>query len=95
MYEDFEAIRRELTERQIKLLGSHVRTTLYVRPGDANSHDDVVLVRHELIEPAGGALHRESLIDNRAAEQPSEPYHPTEKGRAWFEWYDEQSKGRS
>ncbi len=92
MYDDFEAVRRELTERQIKLLGSYVRTTLYTQPSDADVHDYAALLNNDLIEPAGGALHRESLLDNRAAEQTSEPYHATDKGRAWFEWYEKQPK---
>ncbi len=92
MYEDFEAIRRELTELQIKLLGSHVRTTLYVRPSDANSNDDAVLVRHELIEPVGGMLHKESFSGGRDMQQTPTTYHATDKGRAWFEWYEKQPK---
>jgi len=92
MYDDFEAIRLELTELQIKLLGSHVRTTLYVRPGAANDNDDAVLVKHELIEPVGGMLHKESLSGSRAVEQTARTYHSTDKGRAWFEWYEKQPK---
>jgi hypothetical protein len=92
---ELEAVRRELTERQIKLLGSYVRTTLYTQPSDADVHDYAALLNNDLIEPVGGALHKESFIDSRAAAQPTEPYHSTEKGRAWFEWYDEQSKRRS
>jgi len=92
MEEDFETIRLELTERQIKLLGSYVRTTLYTRPSDADSNDDAVLVDHSLIEPVGSLWHKESFSGSRAAEQNADTYHPTERGRAWFDWYDEQAK---
>ncbi len=92
MYDDFEAIRQELTELQIKLLGSHVRTTLYVRPGAANDNDDAVLIKHELIEPVGGMLHKESFSGGRVAQQTPITYHATDKGRAWFEWYEKQRK---
>jgi len=92
MYDDFEAIRLELTELQIKLLGSHVRTTLYVRPGAANDNDDAVLVKHELIEPVGGMLHKESFSGGRGTQQAPTTYHATDKGRAWFAWYEKQPK---
>ncbi len=92
MEEAFETIRLELTERQIKLLGSYVRTTLFTRPSDADGNDDAVLVGHSLIEPIGGMWHKESFVGSRAAEQTAGTYHPTERGRAWFDWYDEQPK---
>jgi hypothetical protein len=92
MYDDFEAIRQELTELQIKLLGSHVRTTLYARPGAANDNDDTVLVKHELIEPVGGMLHEESFSGGRGVQQAPTTYHATDKGRACFEWYEKQPK---
>ncbi len=92
---ELEAVRAVLTERQIKLLGSYVRTTLYARPSDADDGDDAVLVDHGLVEPVGGTWHKESFGGSRSSEQDAGTYHPTDRGRAWFEWYDEQSKRRN
>ncbi len=79
---ELEAVRAVLTERQIKLLGSYVRTTLFTRPSDADENDYAALLDQKLIEPVGGA-----------AEQTADTYRPTnDRGRAWFDWYYEQAK---
>jgi hypothetical protein len=79
---ELEDIRTGLTERQIKLLGSYVRTTLFTRPSDADEKDYAALLDQKLIEPVGGA-----------AEQTADMYRPTNaRGRAWFDWYYEQAK---
>jgi len=79
---ELEAVRAVLTERQIKLLGSYVRTTHFTRPSDADENDYAALLDQKLIEPVGGA-----------AEQTADTYRPTnDRGRAWFDWYYEQAK---
>jgi len=81
---ELEAVRAGLTERQIKLLGSYVRTTLFTRPSDADENDYAALLDQKLIEPVGGAA---------AAEQTAVTYRPTnDRGCAWFDWYYEQAK---
>jgi len=79
---ELEDIRAVLTERQINLLGSYVRTTLFTRPSDADEKDYAALLEQKLIEPVGGV-----------AEQTADTYRPTtDRGRGWFDWYHDQAK---
>ena len=93
--DELEAVGAVLTERQIKLLGSYVRTTLYTRPSDADENDYAALLDHNLIEPVAGVGYKVSFSGSHAAEQTADAHHATAEGRAWFDWYDEQSKRRN
>ncbi len=90
--DEFETTRLVLNERQIKLLGSYVRTTLYTRPYDVDESDYAALLDQKLIEPVGGMRHKESFSGERAAEEPPGTYRSTDRGLAWYEWYEEQPK---
>ena len=86
-YEDFEAIRAELTPRQIKLLRHYKGAP---RPHDAETTDDGALRERDLIEPGEGMPHEEQFSGGRRVSTHGARPEATDKGSDWLEWYEGQ-----
>lgn len=87
-YDDFEDIRADLTERQIRLLRHYDQPQHYPYSGDFDAADRDALLKWNLIETGEGRSHKESFTGNRVVSTHGARPEATDKGRAWLEWYD-------